>query len=177
MVQRAVAAFVASAAILAAAPASAQLAACGKFRAAMARAGGDLNADFVRPLVVSRGGSTGVEQYDLTSNAKLDGSLQCRGETFVSFEVKVHLPAEGGLSERFATAQMAAMIAGLGWAPGRAKNKVASLASDAAEYLRGSAERGDVVVAGKVEEHLPGGADIGAVWTATERTFILLNRD
>ena len=176
MVQRA-AVFIASAAILAAAPARAELANCAKFRAAMTRAAGELNADFVRPLVVSRGGGGGVEQYDLTSNARLDGSLQCRGETFVSFEVKVHLPADGGLTERFATAQMAALVAGLGWSAGRAKNKVASLAAEAADYLRGSAERGDHVIAGKVEEHLPGGADIGAVWSATERTFILLNRD
>ena len=44
----------------------------------------------------------------------------------------------------------------------------------AADYLRGSQERGDVYVSGKVEEHVGGGVDIGLLWTLTERNFIIL---
>ena len=159
----------------AAMPAAAQTVECTRFRTAMTSASGDLKADFVRPLVVSRGGQSGLEQYDLVTHARIDGVLRCRGEVFVSFEATIHMPADGALLERFATAQTAALVAALGWAHGRAAAKIHAVAHDADDYLRGSAERGDVVVAGKLEEHLPGGFDIGAIWTRTERTFILLN--
>ncbi len=175
--KRAAFALIALAAALAAAPASAQIAGCSKFRDAMTKAGGDLNVDFIRPLVVSRGDGGGVETWDLTSKARIDGVLRCRAEAFVSFEATLHMPADAALIERYTAAQTAALVAGLGWQHARAKGKAESLGRDAAEYLRGSAERGDVVVAGKVEEHLPGGVDLGAIWTSTDRTFILVNAD
>lgn len=158
-----------------AAPAGAETAGCGKFREAMTRASGELKADFARPLVVSRGSATGIEQYDLVSRARIDGMLRCRGEAFVSFEATIHLPADAALAGHFAEAQTAALISALGWPQARANAMTLALARDAAEYLRGSAERGDVSVAGKTEEHLAGDVEVGAVWTRTERTFILLN--
>ncbi len=157
-----------------AASASAQSLDCKEFRQAMARNSGDLKADFVRPLVVSRGGTSGLDQYDLVSQSRVDGVLKCQGESFVSFEATIHLPAARPLIDQFAAAQTAALMATLGWPHARARERVRSLAHEAADYLRGSAERGDVEVAGKVEEHLPGGVDMGTIWTATERTFILL---
>jgi hypothetical protein len=163
------------AAMASAAPVCAQTADCKEFRQAMARASGDLKADFVRPLIVRRGPQSELEQYDLISQARIDGVLRCKGEAFVSFEATIHMPADSALIEHYATAQIAALVAGLGWSPGRAREKVRTLTHDAADYLRGSAERGDIVVAGKLEEHLPGDVDLGVVWTATERTFILLN--
>jgi hypothetical protein len=70
--------------------------------------------------------------------------------------------------------QEAALVSALKWAPSRAEATARRMTSDAAEYLRGSQERGDVFVSGKVEEHAGGGVDIGLLWTLTERNFIIL---
>jgi hypothetical protein len=48
---------------------------------------------------------------------------------------------------------------------------------DAAEYLRASAERGDVYIAGKVEVHEPGNVDLGLIWTNADRSFIILGAE
>lgn len=165
---------IAAACLIAVPPAFAQTTNCEKFREAMARTSGDLKADFVRPLVVSRGGPSGLEQFDLTSSARIDGVLRCNGDAFVSFEATIHMPADRALIDKFAIAQTSAFTAVAGWSQSHARDKVRSLAHEAADYLRGSVERGDVAVSGKLEEHLPGGIDVGIVWTPTERTFVLL---
>ena len=48
------------------------------------------------------------------------------------------------------------------------------MTAEAADYLRGSAEREDFSVAGKVERHAGEAGDIGLIWTKTDRTFILV---
>jgi hypothetical protein len=62
----------------------------------------------------------------------------------------------------------------LKWPLGRAEATIKRMAADAAEYLRGSRERGDVVFSGRVEEHAGGGVDIGLLWTPTDRNFVIL---
>lgn len=160
---------------LAAFPARAQIADCTRFREAMTQAAGDLNASFARPLIVSRARPSEFDQYDLVSHARVDGRLLCQGETFHRFEATIHLPADAALLARFATAQEAALVAALGWSHVRARAKVLEIAHETSEYLRGSIEREDHEIAGKLEEHLADGVDIGAIHTRTERTFMLLN--
>ena len=155
-------------------PALAQTAGCTAFKDAMVRASGDLGAEFVRPLMVSRGGGAGQETFDLVTRARIDGFLRCRGEAFVSFEAKIAMPADGQLVARFERAQEAALVSALKWQPARAESKVRAMAHDAADYMRGSEERGDVEIAGKVEEHVGGGVDLGLLWTKTDRTFIVI---
>ena len=157
-----------------ASPAAAQTAACTAFRDAMVRGSGDLGAEFVRPLVVSRGAGAGLDNFDLVTRARIDGVLRCNGEKFVSFEAKISMPADGQLVARFEKVQEVALVSALKWAQPRAESKVRDMAHDAADYLRGSQERGDVAVAGKVEEHAGGGVDLGLMWTLTDRTFIVL---
>jgi hypothetical protein len=164
----------ASAGIVLAGPAFAQTAACTAFKDAMVRSSGDLAAEFVRPLVVSRGAGAGRENYDLVTRARIDGVLRCNGEKFVSFEAKITMPADGQLVARFEKVQEVALVSALKWAQPRAETKVREMAHDAADYLRGSQERGDVAVAGKVEDHVGGGVDLGLMWTLTDRTFIVL---
>jgi hypothetical protein len=156
------------------APGLAQAASCTQFKEAMVRGTGDLKPEFVRPLVVSRGTGAGLDQFDLVSQARIEGVLRCRGETFYSFEAKITLPADNGLLARFEKAQEAALVSALNWQAPRALSKVQSMAAEAAEYLRASIERGDVYVAGKVEEHLPGSTDLGLIWTNSDRTFVVL---
>ncbi len=157
-----------------AAPAFAAGVGCGGFKDAMLKDSGDLKAEFVRPLVVSRGGGSGLDSYDLVTRAKIDGVLRCQGESFVSFEAKIAMPADGDLIARFDAVQRAALISALGWAPARVEKRVREMAGEAADYLRASEERGDVAVSGKVEDHLAGAIDVGLIWTRADRTFIVL---
>ena len=108
---------------------------------------------------------------------RIDGVLKCRGDAFDSLQLTIHLPADAALTARFLHAQEAALVAGLGWSHARARTKAQEMAHEAEDYLRGSIERGDHEIAGKLEEHLPGGVDIGAIHTKSERTFLLLNVD
>ena len=50
------------------------------------------------------------------------------------------------------------------------------MASDAAEYLRASQERGDIFISGKVDRHA-GRGEIGVVWTLSDRSFIIVGTD
>ena len=163
---------------LGASPASAwaQAAAnCDGFKESLVRAASELKPEFVRPVVVSRGGgASGLDQFDLVSQTRIDGVLRCRGEAFVSFEAKITLPADAGLLARFEKAQEAALVAALKWPAARALAKVRNMTADAAEYLRASIERGDISVAGKVEEHEPNYVDLGLIWTNSDRTFVVL---
>ena len=56
---------------------------------------------------------------------------------------------------------------------GKAKSKVSDMAADAKDYLAASKERGDVFVAGKTEEHAPGGVSLGLIQTEVDRAFII----
>jgi hypothetical protein len=87
------------------------------------------------------------------------------------------MPADGDLLDRFSAVQRAALMSALGWSPGQADRRVKDLAGEAADYLRGSSERGDVSVAGKVEQHLPDAIDLGVIWTHSDRSFIVLRND
>ncbi len=150
---------------------------CEAFKSSMLRDSGDLKADFVRPLVVSRGAGSGLDSFDLVTIAKIDGGLRCQGDTFVNFEARSATPAVSELLERFAHVQRAASMAVLGWTPARAERSVREMEAEAADYLRASEERGDVSIAGKVEEHEAGGVDLGLIWTKTDRTFIVLRNE
>ena len=48
------------------------------------------------------------------------------------------------------------------------------MASDAKEFLAASRERGDVYVAGKTEEHVPGGVSLGLIYTDVDRAFAIV---
>lgn len=161
--------------VLAPLPAFAAGLACDAFKAAFARASGDLHADFARPLVVSRGGGSGLETFDLVTSRQIDGQVHCRGDAFASFEARIAMPAEGPTLFAFGQVQRAALVAALGWPLARADRAVREWAVDAAEYLRASEERGDVSVAGKLEEHEPGLMDVGVIWTHGDRSFIVLH--
>ena len=147
---------------------------CTRFRDSVASSSGDLRAQFVRPLIVTRGGSNGLDAYDLVSAARIDGVLRCRAEQFVSFEAKIAMPADDKLLDAFARTQEIALVNALGWAQGRARQATRGMAVQAAEDLRGSAERGDVAIAGKVESHLGDGVDLGLIYTNADRTFVVL---
>jgi hypothetical protein len=48
------------------------------------------------------------------------------------------------------------------------------MGSDAREYLNASRQRGDVYIAGKTEEHEPGGVSLGMMATDSDRVFVIV---
>jgi hypothetical protein len=150
---------------------------CTAFREAMGKMVGDIKGEFVRPIVVSRGQGGQYNTWDLITNARIDGTLRCKDEVFVSFEIKISMPADPSVSERFLAAEQSALISAFGWPKSRVDGLVHQMNVDAAEYLRASAERGDVYIAGKVEVHEPGNVDLGLIWTNADRSFIILGAE
>jgi hypothetical protein len=156
---------------------SAAPAKCTAFRDAMSKTVADIKGEFVRPIVVSRGTGSQYNTWDLITNARIDGTLRCKDEVFVSFEIKISMPSEPSVTERFKLAQQNALASAFGWPKARVDALIQRMSADAAEDLRASAERGDVYVAGKVEVHEAGGVDLGLIWTNTDRSFIILGAE
>jgi hypothetical protein len=158
------------------APAQAQsVASCTNFRDTMLREIFELKPEFVRPLVVSRAEGAGqIDTFDLVTGQRIDGVLKCAGEKFLSFEAKIALPADARLLGLFEKVQQSVLIAALRWTPSHALNKVRALSKEASENLRGSEERGDVAISGRVEEHAGNGTDMGVMWTRTDHSFVII---
>jgi len=151
---------------------------CPAFMNAFSKAAPELKAQFVRPVVVTRGaGEGGVEARDVVTEFGVDARLICSGDRFVRFEAQIPYNAEQRLVDGFNRIQVAAAMAALRWPRARATQTVTRMAADAAEYLRGSQERGDVFVSGKVDVHAGREGEIGVVWTLADRSFIIVSAD
>lgn len=160
---------------LAVAPANAAPVSCKGFMENLQAKVPDLKPQFVRPVIVSRGGALfGNEVHDLITNLRVDGQLFCDGDRFVRFEMKVHAPFAAALQRGAARIEVAASTYKLRWPQSKAAATLRRMRSDAAEYLRASAQRGDVFVSGKIEEHAGEAGDLALVWTRSDRTFILV---
>ena len=136
----------------------------------------DLGVDFAHALVVSRARSD-TDVFDITTNSEVDGDMSCRAGKLLRFEERLSLPASARAQSRFDALQTAALRAALGWEAGKARSVVRNMAAEAREYLKGSRERGDVYVAGKTEEHEPGGVSLGLIVTDTDTAFILIGAE
>ena len=64
--------------------------------------------------------------------------------------------------------------AALGWDPGRARNASKELSGEARAYLAASRQRGDVYIAGKTEQHQPGGVGVAMIYSEIDRAFIIV---
>lgn len=149
--------------------------ACSAFMDAFAKAAPELKAQFVRPVVVSRGVTeSGAEARDVVTEFGVDSRLICVGERFARFEAQIPQPADARQVEGFNRIQVAATMAAMRWPRARASQVVSSMASDAAEYLRASQERGDVFISGKVDRHAGRDGELGVVWTLSDRSFIIV---
>ncbi len=159
------------------APAQAAIA-CTAFMDAFVKAAPDLQTQFVRPVVISRGGTDGgAEVRDVVTGFGVDARMICVGDKFVRFEAQIPQQAQAVLIDGFNRMQVAATMAALRWPRARAAQTVTAMAADAAEYLRASQERGDVFVSGKVDRHAGRAGEIGVVWTLADRSFILVTAD
>jgi hypothetical protein len=171
------AAITAAIAAVSSAPASAATS-CPAFMDAFAKAAPELQAQFVRPVVVARGaGEGGGEARDVITGFGVDARLICNGDKFLRFEAQIPHQAQPLLVDGFNRIQVAATMAALRWSRARASQTVTTMAADAAEYLRASQERGDVFISGKVDRHAGRAGEIGVVWTLADRSFIIVSAD
>jgi len=159
-------------ALVAASPASA-LPGCEAFLSKLRTDGADIGVEYSRALVVSRVHST-AQNFDIQTRADIDGTLVCQGDVFVRFEAHALEPMKGRASEGFERLQALAMKAALGWDGGKAKSVSKSLEGEAREYLSASRQRGDVYLAGKTEQHEPGGVGLGMIFTEIDRSFVIV---
>lgn len=148
---------------------------CQGFMDAFVKAAPELKAQFVRPVVVSRGAAeAGAEARDLVTEFSVDARLLCAGDRFLRFEAQIPQPARQSAIDGFDRIQVAAAMAALRWQRARAQQTLRSMAADAAEYLRASEERGDVFVSGKVDRIAGRDGELALVWTRADRSFIVV---
>jgi hypothetical protein len=160
---------------LAGASAKPALSGCDAFIDKLRKGTSEMQVDFSHSLVVSRARSD-ENAFDITTKVDVDATLTCRGDDFLRFESRVVEPTSARAATSFEHFNAAALRAALGWDAGRASEMIHGLDSDVREYLAASKQRGDVYVAGKTEEHLPGAVDLGLIFTETDRAFIILGR-
>jgi len=158
-------------------PASAKpaLSGCDAFIEKLRRDASEMQVEFSHSLIVSRARSD-ESAFDITTKAEVDATLTCRGDEFLRLESRVVEPTSARGATSFERFNAAALRAALGWDAGHASEMVRSLNNDVREYLAASKQRGDVYVAGKTEEHLPGAVDLGLIFTETDRAFIIVGR-
>lgn len=164
-----------AASLAAISPVSAAALTCAEFQDTFTHAVPELSPQFGRSVVVSRGARG--DTRELTTNSAVEGRLTCDGTRFVRFEVQLQMPSTPAGRDAFFRVQLAAAMAGLKWSRNRATQNIIGMSSEAADYLRASEERGDVSVSGKVERHAGAAGDLAAMWTKTDRTFIVLAYD
>ena len=133
----------------------------------------DLGIEFRHALVVTRAKSDNTI-FDITTTTEVDGVLTCHGDALVRFEAHVSEPATQRALSAFEKLENGAVRVGLGWETAKAKQTVADMSADAKDFLAASKERGDVYVAGKTEEHAPGGVGLGLIYTDVDRAFIIV---
>lgn len=146
---------------------------CAAFMDAYSKTAASYGVQFARALNVG-GASARFDYWDAGGEGDVDATAVCRGDELVRFETRA---AQGGgarVEARFERYQQAGLQVILGYDAKRAASTVTALTKDAREFLRGSRERGDAFISGKVERHAGGGAEIGVVYTETDRTMIVV---
>ena len=155
---------------------AAALPGCEAFLQKMRAEGSDIGLEYSHALVVSRVHTMRAD-YDITTNADVDGTLICRGDQFVRFEAHALEPLRGRAAEGFARLQQLALKAALGWDGSKSKSESRGLAGEAHEYLSASRQRGDVYISGKTERHEPGRVGVGMIFTEIDRSFVIAQED
>jgi hypothetical protein len=149
------------------------IASCDSFTAALQTNASDLGVEFSRAIVVSRTRSD-ANVFDVTTKGDVDATLTCKGNVLLRFEARISEPANARTTTNFERFQAAALKAALGWDAAKSRGVLRGLTSDAREYLDASRQRGDIYIAGKTEEHEPGGVSLGLMATESDRTFVIV---
>ena len=135
---------------------------------------------FERPLTIARGFGdvmSGIDVRVVSSDTKVDGTLKCKDDKFLRFELRATLPADAKILGDLGKFEVAALMAAFRWDRAKAETVEKAMASDAGEYLRASIERGDLYNAGKVEYHQADRMDLGLIWTQADHTFVISTQE
>jgi hypothetical protein len=160
----------------AAAPAKPAGLGCEAFMKEFPAAATGYRVSFERPLTIARGFGdmmSGIDVRVLSSDTKLDGTLKCKDDTFLRFELRATLPADAKILADLDKFEIAGLMAAFRWDRAKAETVEKAMTSDAGEYLRASIERGDLYNSGKVEYHQADRVDLGLIWTQTDHTFVI----
>ena len=133
-------------------------------------------ASFERPLTIARGFGDvlgGIDVRVLSSDTKVDGTLKCKDDRFLRFELRATLPADAKVLADIDKFEIAALMAAFRWDRAKAETVEKAMTSDAGEYLHASIERGDLYNSGKVEYHQAERMDLGLIWTQADHTFVI----
>jgi hypothetical protein len=149
------------------------LAGCDAFSTALRASASDMQVEFSHAIVVSRARS-GASVFDVTTKVDIDATLTCRNDEVLRFEARIGEPANARTTTNFERFQSAALHAALGWDAAKSRGVLRGMNSDAREFLAASRQRGDVYIAGKTEEHEPGGVSLGLMATDSDRTFVIV---
>jgi hypothetical protein len=149
------------------------IAGCEGFASALRTGASDMGVELSRAIVVSRTRSAS-NVLDVTTKVDVDGTLTCRGDEFLRFEARISEPANARTATNFERFQTTALKAALGWDAAKSRGVLKGMSADAREFLDASRQRGDVYVAGKTEEHVPGGVSLGLMATESDRTFVIV---
>jgi len=149
------------------------IAGCDAFTTALKTGASDMGVEFSRAIVVSRSRSD-ASVYDVTTKVDVDATLSCRGDEFVRFEARLGEPASARAATNFDRFQAVALHAALGWDAGKSRGVLKGMSADARAFRDASRERGDVYVAGKTEEHVPGNVSLGMMATGSDRIFVIV---
>ncbi len=149
------------------------IAGCDAFSAALRAGASDMGVEFSHAIVVSRTRSAS-NVFDITTRVDVDGTLSCRGDQFLRFEARISQPANARTTTNFERFEVAALKAALGWDAAKSRGVLKGMSADASEFLVASRQRGDVYIAGKTEEHVPGGVSLGLMATDSDRTFVIV---
>jgi hypothetical protein len=149
------------------------IAGCESFTAALRQGASDMGVEFSRAIVVSRTRSD-ANVFDVTTRVDVDATLSCRGDEFLRFEARIGEPANARTTTNFERFQAAALRAAVGWDASKSRGVLRGMGADAREFLDASRQRGDVYIAGKTEEHEPGGVSLGLMATDSDRTFVIV---
>jgi hypothetical protein len=149
------------------------IASCDTFSAALRADASDMGVEFSHAIVVSRTRSD-ANVFDVTTRVDVDATLSCRGDELLRFEARISEPADARTTTNFERFQAAALRAALGWDAAKSHGVLHDMGADAREFLNASRQRGDVYLAGKTEQHLPGGVSLGVMATESDRTFVIV---
>ncbi len=131
---------------------------------------------FERPLTIARGFGdvmSGIDVRVVSSDTKVDGTLKCKDDRFLRFELRATLPADAKILADLDRFEVAALMAAFRWDRAKAETIERAMTADAGEYLRASVERGDLYNSGKVEYHQADRIDLGLIWTQADHTFVI----
>lgn len=148
---------------------------CTAFQDAFNRAAGEHRVNFVRSLTVRSNQGAGLDYYDSgTQGGEVDLSVACRGDVMVRFETRLAMPARQAAIARFDRYGEAGLQAAMAMDAARAASTISSMSNEAQQYLNASIQRGDHYVSGKVERHMGARGDLGLIFTAEDRSLIVI---